>query len=146
MRVEGTREFEAPRERVWAVICDPAELVKLMGGAEEFEVVDATHWRAKVRVPVGPGLKLTMNFEQLEQRPPEFASMRGKGKTFGAGLEMTTSYTLGADGERTQMAWQADVSLSGMLSAMGESTLKPIVSQQVEGIMSALAQRLEGAT
>jgi carbon monoxide dehydrogenase subunit G len=146
MRVEGTREFEASRERVWAVISDPAEMVKLMRGAEDFEVVDPTHWRAKVRVPVGPGLKLTMNFEQLEQRPLEFASMRGKGKTLGAGLEMTTSYALSGEGEHTSLAWDADVSLSGILGSMGESTLRPIVTQQVDGIMTALAQRLEGAT
>jgi carbon monoxide dehydrogenase subunit G len=145
MRVEGTREFQASRERVWAIISNPAEMVTLMRGAEDFEVVDATHWRAKVRVPIGPGLRLTMNFEHLEQRPLEFASLRGNGKTFGAGLEMTTSYTLRGEGEHTSMAWDADVSLSGILGSMGEGTLQPIISQQVEGIMDALEQRLGGA-
>ena len=146
MKVEGTREFEAPRERVWEVISDPAQMATLMPGAEDFEVVDDTHWRAKVRLPFGPGVKLTMNFEQLEQRPLEFASMRGKGKSLGAGIEMTTSFALtGGDG-RTHMDWQADVALSGILGSIGERALQPLVSQQVEGIMTALERRLEEAT
>ena len=146
MKVEGTREFEAPRERVWEVISDPAQMATLMPGAEDFEVVDDTHWRAKVRLPFGPGVKLTMNFEQLEQRPLEFASMRGKGKSLGAGIEMTTSFALNGDGDRTHMPWEADVALSGILGSIGERALQPLVSQQVEGIMTALERRLEGAT
>ena len=81
MIVSGTKELSAPRETVWKVINDPAEMAKLMPGVESFEVTDATHWTAKVKVPLGlGGLKMTMNFEKLEERPPEFASMRAKGQ------------------------------------------------------------------
>jgi len=146
MKVEGTREFEAPRERVWEIISDPAQMATLMPGAEDFETIDDTHWRAKVRLPFGPGVKLTMNFEQLEQRPLEFAAMRGKGKSLGAGIEMTTSFALSGDGDRTHMAWEADVALSGILGSIGERALQPLVGQQGEGIMTALERRLEGAT
>jgi carbon monoxide dehydrogenase subunit G len=146
VKIEGTREFEAPRERVWAIISNPAEMARLMPGAEDVEIIDERHWRVRMGVPFGPGLKLTMNFEQLEERPPEFASMRGKGSTLGAGMEMTTSFTLAGDGNRTGMAWQADVALSGILGSLGERALQPVARQQVEAMMNALDQRLEGAT
>ena len=32
MKLEGTRELDAPREVVWKVINDPAELAQLMPG------------------------------------------------------------------------------------------------------------------
>ena len=44
------------------------------------------------------------------------------------------------------MAWEADVALSGILGSIGERALQPLVGQQVEGIMTALEGRLEGAT
>jgi carbon monoxide dehydrogenase subunit G len=143
MRVEGTRDFEASRERVWAVISDPAGMAGLMPGVEGFEVIDDTHWRAKVKVPLGlGGLKMTMDFEQLEERPLEFASMRGKGKGMGAMMDMTTSFTLSGEGDSTHMEWGADVKLAGVLGSMGQRVLQPIINQQVEGIMSALETQL----
>ena len=48
-----------------------------MPGVEGFEIHDDRHWRAKVKVPLGlGGLKMTIDFEQLEERPLEFASMQ----------------------------------------------------------------------
>ena len=146
MNVEGTKEFAAPRERVWAIISDPAGMAGLMPGVEGFEVIDDTHWRAKVKVPLGlGGLKMTMDFEQLEERPLEFASMRGKGKGMGAMMDMTTSFTLSGEGDHTHMAWEADVKLAGVLASMGQRVLQPIVNQQVEGIMTALEKQLARA-
>jgi len=83
-----------------------------------------------------------MDFEQLEERPLEFSSMRGKGKGMGAMMDMTTSFTLSARAEHTHMAWEADVKLAGVLASMGQRVLQPIVNQQSEGIMSALERQL----
>ena len=98
--VSGTKELTAPRETVWGVINEPSEMAKLMPGVETFEIQDEKHWTAKVKVPLGlGGLKMTMNFEKLEEREPEFASMRAKGQGVGALMDMTTSFTLSeADG------------------------------------------------
>jgi uncharacterized protein len=146
VNVEGTKDFDAPRARVWEIISDPAGMASLMPGVEDFEVIDDSHWRAKVKVPLGlGGLKLTMDFEQLEERPLEYASMRGKGKGVGAMMDMTTCFTLSGEGDRTHMAWEADVKLAGVLASMGQRVLQPIVNQQVEGIMTALEKQLEGA-
>jgi carbon monoxide dehydrogenase subunit G len=141
--VSGTRELAAPREKVWQVINDPAEMAKLMPGVESFEITDATHWTAKVKVPLGlGGLKMTMNFEKLEERPPEFASMRAKGQGVGALMDMTTSFTLSEAGEGTSMAWEADVKIAGPVGAMGQRVLQPIVNQQVQQVLGALEERV----
>jgi uncharacterized protein len=146
MKVEGTKEFDAPRERVWAVISDPAGMASLMPGVEGFEIIDDTHWRAKVKVPLGlGGLKLSIDFEQLEERPLEYASMRGKGKGVGALMDMTTSFTLSGEGDHTTMVWQADVSIAGAVGSMGQRVLQPIINQQVEGLLTALERKVEGA-
>jgi carbon monoxide dehydrogenase subunit G len=141
--VSGTKELAAPRATVWSVINDPAEMAKLMPGVESFEIQDATHWTAKVKVPLGlGGLKMTMNFEKLEEREPEFASMRAKGQGVGALMDMTTSFTLSEAGEGTSMAWEADVKIAGPVGAMGQRVLQPIVNQQVQQVLTALEQRV----
>ena len=147
MIVSGTKELAAPRETVWSVINEPAEMAKLMPGVESFEVTDDRHWTAKVKVPLGlGGLKMQINFERLEEREPEFASMRAKGTGVGALMDMTTSFTLTDAGEGvTSMAWEADVKIAGPVGAMGQRVLQPIVHQQVGQVLSTLEQRVTEA-
>ena len=146
MIVSGTKELSAPRDTVWSVINEPAEMAKLMPGVESFEVHDEKHWSAKVKVPLGlGGLNMTMNFERLEEREPEFASMRAKGTGVGALMDMTTSFTLSDAGEGTSMAWEADVKIAGPVGAMGQRVLQPIVNQQVQQVLGALETRVSEA-
>lgn len=146
MIVSGTKELAAPRETVWGVINDPAEMAKLMPGVESFEIKDERHWTAQVKVPLGlGGLKMTMNFEKLEERAPEFASMRAKGTGVGALVDMTTSFTLSEAEGGTSMAWEADVKIAGPVGAMGQRVLQPIVNQQVGLVLTALEQRVAEA-
>lgn len=146
MIVSGTKELAAPRETVWGVINDPAEMAKLMPGVESFEVKDERHWSAQVKVPLGLGaLKMNMNFEKLEERPPEFASLRAKGTGVGALVDMTTSFTLSQAEGGTSMAWEADVKIAGPVGAMGQRVLQPIVNQQVGLVLAALEQRVAAA-
>ena len=146
MIVSGTKELAAPRQTVWGVINEPAELAKLMPGVESFEISDDRHWSAKVKVPLGlGGLKMTMNFEKLEEREPEFALMRAKGQGVGALMDMTTSFTLSEKDAGTSMAWEADVKIAGPVGAMGQRVLQPIVNQQVSQVLEALERRVEEA-
>ena len=147
MIVSGTKELPAPRDKVWSVISEPSEMAKLMPGVESFEIVDDTHWSAKVKVPLGlGGLKMTMNFEKLEERAPEFSSMRAKGQGVGALMDMTTSFTLTEKDGGTSMAWEAEVKIAGPVGAMGQRVLQPIVNQQVSDVLGALEARVGEAS
>jgi carbon monoxide dehydrogenase subunit G len=145
--VSGTKELPAAREVVWSVINEPSEMAKLMPGVESFEVTDERHWTAKVKVPLGlGGLNMTINFERLEERELEFASMRAKGSGVGALMDMTTAFTLSDAGDgATSMAWEANVKIAGPVGAMGQRVLQPIVNQQVGQVLTALEQRVTEA-
>jgi uncharacterized protein len=145
--VSGTKELAAPRDTVWGVISEPEQMAKLMPGVESFKLQDEAHWTAKVSVPLGLGsLKLTINFQKLEERPPEFASMRAKGTGVGALMDMTTSFTLSEAGGGTSMAWEADVKIAGSVGAMGQRVLQPIVNQQVSQVLAALENQVAAAS
>ena len=146
MIVSGTKELPATRETVWGVINEPAEMAKLMPGVESFEIQDDRHWTAKVKVPLGlGGLKMSIAFTKLEERPLEFASLNAKGQGVGALMDMKTSFTLSEAGAGTSMAWEADVKIAGPVGAMGQRVLQPIVNQQVSQVLAALEQRVGAA-
>ena len=146
MKLEGTKEFDAPREVVWSVINDPAKMANTMPGVESFEIADDTHWSAKVKVPLGlGGLKMSIAFTKLEERPLEFASLNAKGQGVGALMNMTTSFTLSGEGETTSMGWEADVKIAGPVGSMGQRVLQPIINQQVGNVLAALDNEVQEA-
>ena len=53
MRLEGVKDFAAPREVVWSVIDDPAQMAGLMPGVEGFELLDDRRWQANSRCRSG---------------------------------------------------------------------------------------------
>jgi uncharacterized protein len=147
MRVAGERRLEAPRETVWQVLNDPASMAKTMPGVESFDVTDDRHWKANVKVPLGlGGLRLSISFEKLDEREPEFARLHAKGNGVGAIMSMDTSFRLAEAGGGTDMHWEADVRIAGPVGSMGQRVLQPIVNQQVSHVLAALERQVQEAT
>ena len=79
MKVSGERTFAAPRETVWNVLQDPAQMAQLMPGVESFDVEDDRRWKANMKIPLGLGsLRMSINFEKTEERAPEFSRLHAK--------------------------------------------------------------------
>jgi len=147
VKVEGTREFDAPRETVWEVLNDPARMAQTMPGVEGFEIIDETRWQAKVKIPLGLGaLQMSINFEKTAERAPEYAQLSAKGTGVGALMQMTTAFTLSdGSGGGTSMHWEADVRIAGPVGSMGQRVLQPIVNQQVKNVLKALEGQVQEA-
>ena len=140
MNVSGERMFAAPREAVWKILNDPESMAKTMPGVESFDVHDALNWTANVKIPLGlGGLKMKVDMEKIEEREPEFAKLKIKGKGVGAMMRMETSFDLSdVDGDGTAMKWAADVRIAGPVGSMGQRVLQPIINQQVGNVLASL--------
>jgi len=146
VKVEGTKEFDAPAQLVWDVLNDPSRMAKLLPGVESFSVQDDRRWSASVKVPLGMGgLKLNFKFEKQEERPIEYAKLSSKGQGVGAIVSMDTEFHLTPDGERTSMRWTADVRVAGPIGSMGQRVFQPIVNQQVTNVLDALEAQVAEA-
>jgi uncharacterized protein len=146
MNVSGERTFAAPRQAVWDVLNDPASMAKTMPGVESFDVHDEKRWTANVKIPLGlGGLKMKVDMNKTEERPPEHASLDIKGNGVGAMLSMQTSFDLSEVDGGTSMRWAADVKLAGPVGSMGQRVLQPIVNQQVSHVLSALDREVQSA-
>ena len=143
MKVEGERQFTAPRATVWEVLNDPSRMAKTMPGVESFDIQDDRHWRAHVKIPLGlGGLRMSVDFEKAEEREPEFARLHAKGNGVGAIMNMDTSFHLTEADGGTHMKWEAEVHILGPVASMGQRVLQPIVNQQVSGVLTALEQQV----
>lgn len=144
MRVEGDKTFDAPREDVWRVLIDPESMARTMPGVESFDVHDDRHWTAHVKLRLGlTSLALDVDFEKVEERPPEFAKLVARGGGMGGSLAMETSFELEADGAQTHMHWVAEVAVSGPLGALGNRALKPLVDRQVGHLLDSVEEQVE---
>ena len=146
MKVEGERTLNAPREVVWGVLNDPAQMAALMPGVESFAVHDDRRWSAKVQVPLGLGSLALLGLLEVErQRELEFAALKAKGNGVGAMIGMETQFTLEPADGATRMLWAADLSVAGPVGSMGQRVLQPIVKQQVNQVLGALEKRVAEA-
>jgi len=146
VNVSGERTFDAPVATVWSVLNDPAQMAKTMPGVESFDIQDDRHWRAHVKVPLGlGGLRMSIDFEKIEEREPEFAKLHAKGNGVGAIMNMDTSFNLSEADGGTNMRWEADVHILGPVASMGQRVLQPIVNQQVTQVLSALDKQVQEA-
>jgi carbon monoxide dehydrogenase subunit G len=146
VKVEGTTSFAAPRDVVWTVLNDPAQMAKTMPNVQSFEVQDERRWRANVAVPLGLGsLKMAIDFDKTEERPPEYAKLKAKGTGVGALLSMETQFELAEADGGTDMHWFAQVQIAGPVGAMGQRVIQPIVNQQVKNVLAALDKQVQEA-
>ena len=146
MKVQGERDFQAPRDTVWRVLNSPDSMAQLIPGVESFDVQDERHWKANVKVPLGLGaLAMSMNFEKAEEREPEYAKLIAKGNGVGAIMNMETAFHLSERDGGTRMKWEADVKIAGPVGSMGQRVLQPIVNQQVQNVLNALEKQVQEA-
>lgn len=143
MRIEGTRRFRAPRERVFTALTDPHELSELMPGVQRVEVESADEWIAVVKPPFGRGLNLKLDMHVTDRREPEHARLVAWGKGFGARISVETEFELSQEGEGTHMTWSAEVGLAGLLGGLGGRALEPAARQQAERALDRLRSRVE---
>jgi uncharacterized protein len=146
VKVQGERSFDAPRETVWGVLQDPAQMAELMPHVESFDVEDDRRWKANVKIPLGLGLlKMSIKFEKLEEQAPVYSKLHAKGTGVGAFMNLETQFNLSEQDRKTAMAWEADVRIAGTVGSMGQRVLQPIVNQQVQLVLTALDKQVAKA-
>jgi uncharacterized protein len=139
--VEGTRRFEAPPQRVFAVLTDPAVIASALPAMRSHSVVDDDHWLGKVKPPLPFAPSLTIRFEVLDRRPPEHAALHAHG----GGVDCTSTFDLSGNDEGTTMHWRTELHLSGILSHVGGPGLEAVAQRQAARTLDAVERALASA-
>jgi carbon monoxide dehydrogenase subunit G len=142
VRIENAFTVDAPADQVWAVLTDVPTVVSCMPGAELTETIDASHWRTKLTVKVGP---VTLQFaSDLAREVADQAAgrivmtskareLRGKG-----GATATVETLVAAADCGTHVAIVTDVTVTGTAAQFG----RPVMQQVSQKLVAAFAQEL----
>ena len=136
--VEGQRRFDAPPERVFALLVDPEVVVPAIPAVRGHTVVDADHWHAKVKPPLPLAPSITIRFEVLDRRPPEHAALRAHG----GGADVTSTFDLTPDGDGTLMQWRTELAFSGVIGKLAGQGLDAVAERQAARTLDAVERAL----
>ena len=137
MIVTGERTIDATMSQTLAALADPQAIADESGAVSDFNEVDNA-----VRVCLAPKLNLGTHDLTLEITTIRHAdnkidlSARGQSGEHRIGLnaEMQVSEA----GGQTLISWQADVTVLGVLAAVGQRALPWVVRDQVEVALDAV--------
>ena len=145
MRFAGTTDIDAPRERVWAFLTDPAQVTTCAPDVQSLEVADPHHFKVVVRAGVGP-IKgtFTMNVQFLELERPKHAAVLARGQAPGSAVEMVSNMDLSEfDEQHTVMEWSSEVTVSGMIQQVGARLMQGAAEKITQQVFSCIKAKLE---
>jgi carbon monoxide dehydrogenase subunit G len=140
VKIEGTYNFAASREKVFEVLQDPEVLSRIIPGCEELKAVAENEYEAALLIAVGPVKgKFQGKVIISDLNPPESYTMQVSGN--GApGFVKGTGHVKLSDGENndTHITYEGDAQVGGKIASVGqrlvESTAKAMIKQSLEGV------------
>ncbi len=143
MKIEGSNDIPAARERVWAAFLDPAVLARALPGCEGLEAIGTGEYKAKMKIGVAA---IRGTFEGkvrlFDLEPPNRYKMAlegsgGPGFVRGeAGMELSD-----ADGG-TRVTYSADVQVGGLIASVGQRMLGGVSKMMLDQFFTRMTEIL----
>ena len=143
MKIEGSNDIPAARERVWAAFLDPAVLARALPGCEGLEAIGTGEYKAKMKIGVA-AIKGTFEgkVRLFDLEPPNRYKMAlegsgGPGFVRGlAGMELSD-----ADGG-TRVTYSADVQVGGLIASVGQRMLGGVSKMMLDQFFTRMTEIL----
>jgi carbon monoxide dehydrogenase subunit G len=147
MRIAGNATLHAPVEAVYAALQDPAVLVRTIPGCERLERVGEDAYQmtvtagvASVRGTYAGDVRLT------DHHAPHGFVMKASGSGTPGTISADVTVTLSsADNATTQLAYDADATIGGMIGGVGQRLLSTVAKRTAGDFFTAVDQVLNGA-
>src|SRR5215813_5771439 len=147
-KIEEEFEVQAPVQRVWEYLIDPARVVVCIPGAELVETLDERTFIGAVKVKVGPitmSYKGQVKFTEVDEQGRQ-VRMVGEGReTGGAGSAKVTmlSKVTPLDGRGARVVVSADVDLVGKVVQFGRGMIEEVSRQLFRQFSACVKKHLE---
>lgn len=125
MKIEGTQDIAAPRQRVWDAFMNPDLLRQAIPGCEALETIGPDEYRATLKIGIA-AVKGTFagKVKLSEHQPPESYRMWVEGAGGPGFIRGETRITLAeAEGGGTRVGYNADVQVGGLIAGVGQRML-----------------------
>jgi uncharacterized protein len=145
--VTFTQECAIPveRERLWDFLMEVPKVARCVPGIESIEAVDASAYKGRLRVQVGPirlSLQGTMTVEE-QDRASWRARMRAEAsdRRVGGGIRARMSLTLAPGEGGTRLRIETDLAILGRIGEFGQ----PVIKKKADALLEEFAHNLGSA-
>jgi len=144
MKLEGSNDIPAPRERVWTAFLDPAVLKQAIPGCEKLEAIGDGEYKATMKIGVA-AVKGTFEgkVRLFDLKPPESYRMAVDGSGGPGFIRGETQITLtDADGG-TRVSYTADVQVGGLIAGVGQRMIGGVSKMMADQFFNKMSQLLQ---
>jgi carbon monoxide dehydrogenase subunit G len=126
MELAGEHTFNAPRERVWNLLLDPAVLKASLPGCEKLEEVGPDEYAATMKIGVAM-IKgtFTGKVKITDKQEPERYSMSVEGSGPQGQVSGVGTLELIEQGDKTLVRYKGDANVRGTLARVGARVVQP---------------------
>ena len=139
MKIEGTHQLSAPRDRVYQLLVDPAVLQRCIPGCERLELTAENTYSATIRAGVGAIKGVFTGTVRLEEmRPPDHYRIVVEGKGAPGFLKGAGNLDLEAAGDGTLIRYTGDLQLGGTIASVGQRMIQGTAKMMAGQFFTAL--------
>src|SRR5215813_1866791 len=144
MKLEGSYEVKAPREKVWNAFLDPATLQKAIPGCEKLELIGADEYKATLKIGVA-AVKGTFEgkVRLQDKKPPESYKLAAEGSGGPGFIRSDTLITLTESGSGTKVTYTADVQVGGLIASVGQRMLGGVSKMMADKFFTNMSELLQ---
>ena len=139
MKIEGTHELHAKRERVYQALIDPEVLKRCIPGCERLEKTAENAYAATLRAGVGSIKGVFTGSVRLEEmRPPEHYRLVVEGKGQPGFLKGTGDIELEEQASATLLKYSGDVQVGGTIASVGQRMIQGAARMMASQFFTAI--------
>lgn len=145
MKLSATRAFNAPQEKVFAALVDPAVLQKCIEGCEKMEKTGEDTYTAHLKIGVA-GLKGSYvgNVRIEEKKPPESFTLQADGKGGPGWVKGTARIRISPKGEGSELQCESEGQVGGLIAAVGSRLVDAAAKKMLDEFFRKLGQQVGG--
>jgi uncharacterized protein len=147
MKIEGSHDVSAPRQKVWDAFLDPEQLRHAIPGCEKLDALGNDEYRAIMKVGIGP-VKGTFEgkVKLTDKQPPNTYRMAVEGSGGPGFVRGDTTITLSDIPGGTRVAYSADVQIGGMIAGVGQRMLGGASKMLADQFFNKMGERLQATS
>jgi carbon monoxide dehydrogenase subunit G len=143
MKLEGSHDIPAPRDRVWAAFLDPEVLRQAIPGCEKLEALGNDEYKATMKVGVA-AVKGTFEgkVRLSDKKPPESYKMAVEGSGTPGFIRGETIISLSDADQGTRVSYTADLQVGGLIAGVGQRMLGGVSKMMADQFFNKMGQLL----
>jgi carbon monoxide dehydrogenase subunit G len=145
MKLSGEATINAPVDRVYAALNDPAVLVRTIPGCQRLEQTGPDTFKATVAAGVA-SVKGTFDGDVRlsDQQPPDSMTLHAAGAGAPGTVSAVARVTLSAVDGGTLLRYDADATIGGVIGGVGQRMLSGVARKTANEFFAAVERDLAG--